>query len=266
MKRLLKSVLKTVLPDREFTRIMSRRSRDHQLQYLNQTGDHEFARKLIAAYGTSVLHGPFQGLIYPEHSLLERIGAPRLLGSYEQELHPIFENLSPSYDLYIDVGAAEGYYAIGMARKSAGGKVYAYETDPREAALGNEMARLNGVQHKVEFRSWCDENQLVALCANRRCFIVSDCEGYEFDLFGSRAVDALRRSDLIIELHERVGFVSRDEISQRFAPTHHLQVISVEPRSLESYPEAKILGTDAERALGDHRPPDQQWLHCRARS
>ncbi len=264
MKTLVKSVARKLLSDRAFTRIMSKRSRNHQLKYLGQTGDLELARKLVDAYGTSVLHGPFRGQVYPKASLLNRAGAPRLLGSYEQELHQIFDKLDSRYELLIDVGAADGYYAVGMARKS-GRSVFAYETDPRESASCGEMARLNGVASQVECLSWCDEDEIVRLCAGHRCFVLSDCEGYEYNLFGSRAVRALDRSDLVIELHDRAGESMLDVLRERFAATHRLEALSVEPRHLEDYPEAAILGSRAEQAIGDHRPSTQQWLYCVAK-
>src|SRR5947209_5143244 len=121
MRQLLKSSLRKVLPERTFTRILSMRSRDFQMQLIKKTGDLEIARILVDAYGTTVLNGPFRGQIYSRASLLNRVSGPRLLGSYEQELHPIFGNLDPSYEAFVDVGAAEGYYAVGMARKSGGG-------------------------------------------------------------------------------------------------------------------------------------------------
>jgi len=265
MKHLLKSVVRKVLSDRTSIRIMSMRSRNYQLKLLRQTDDMELTQKLVDAYGTSVLNGPFRGQIYAKTALLTRLCAPRLLGSYEQELHRIFANLDPSYEAFLDVGAAEGYYVVGMARKSGGGKVFAYETDPRELSSCREIAQLNGVSGQVDFRSWCDENEIVSLCAHRRCFVLSDCEGYELDLFGPRAIDALRRSDLVIELHDHPEVNTREVLWNRFAPTHHLEVLSVELRHIEDYPESKILKERAGQALSDHRPPTQQWLHCLAR-
>ena len=265
MKRLVRLLLRRVLSDRTYTRILSMRSRDHQLRLLRQTGDLQLTRTLVDAYGTSVLNGPFRGQIYPEASLLNRLGAPRLLGCYEQELHRIFANLDPSYEAFMDIGAAEGYYAVGMARKSRAGKVFAYETDPREVSSCREMAQLNGVSGRLEFRSWCDENEIVNLCTNRRCFVLSDCEGYELDLFSTRAVGALRRSDLVIELHDLPKVSMREVLKSRFTPTHHVEVLDVEERRMQDYPQSRILKELAGQALIDQRTPSQQWLHCLAR-
>lgn len=263
MKALLKALLRRTMTDRSYARIMSVRSRNHQIRYLQSTGDSELTRKLVQAYGTSVQGGPFYGLLYPEEALWNRLAAPRLLGSYEQELHSVFNSPGSSYELCLDIGAAEGYYAVGLARTKPV-KVVAYETDPRERYFCEQMARLNEVSDRVELRSWCDEEELVMRCRERRCFVLSDCEGYEHELFTERAIEALRRSDVLIELHDRRGIDMLEVMRNRFRLTHRLQVFGVEARSADQYPECRILGKDAERALVDQRSPDQRWLYCMA--
>lgn len=264
MQSWIKTAARTVLPERAFLRLLSIHSRNHQLKYLRKTGDLDLASKLVESYGTTILRGPFKGLLYPRAALLDRVAAPLLLGSYEQELHPVFENLSPSYDLYIDIGAGAGHYAAGMARRSAGGKVFAYETDPRELAYCREMARLNGLEQRMEFRSWCSPAELIDSCSGRRAFLLSDCEGYEFELFNEEVVKALRSCDLVIELHDRPGVRMANVLPSRFASTHRTILLSVTERAIDDYPESKVLGKDAQRALADHRLPHQQWLYCQA--
>ena len=40
---------------------------------------------------------------------------PKLLGSYEQELQPLLQRLAAqNYSEIVDIGCAEGYYAIGL--------------------------------------------------------------------------------------------------------------------------------------------------------
>src|SRR5438105_426555 len=65
----------------------------------------------------TVLDGPFRGLRYPSASSLHSGLLPKLLGTYEAELHGPIEHLlkSRTYGAVVDVGAAEGYYAVGFA-------------------------------------------------------------------------------------------------------------------------------------------------------
>ena len=85
------------------------------------------ANRLLAASRATVQTGPFAGMKY----VCQSTGAlcPKLLGCYESELHPaIAKAISRQPKNIINVGCAEGYYAIGMAR-AKGGAADTYEAD-----------------------------------------------------------------------------------------------------------------------------------------
>ena len=81
--------VKLVLPDRYWTYLQSVRSRNRQLRWLKAYGVLGLAERFSHANGLIVLHGPFAGMKYPSDSILSRHSVPKLLGSYEQELHGI---------------------------------------------------------------------------------------------------------------------------------------------------------------------------------
>lgn len=65
-----------------------------------------------------VLNGPFKGLKYPFKEAFGSVFTPKIIGTYELELHSIVnEILVSGYKHIIDIGAAEGYYSIGFAKK-----------------------------------------------------------------------------------------------------------------------------------------------------
>lgn len=73
------------------------------------------AAHLERMLGLTVRRGPFAGLRYPSHDAVGSSLWPKLLGSYEAELAPTFEALCATpYRTVVDVGAAEGYYAVGL--------------------------------------------------------------------------------------------------------------------------------------------------------
>jgi hypothetical protein len=80
--------------------------------------------------GKVVLSGPFKGMKYPN---LEAFGSciyPKILGSYERELHDTLNSISNTrYSEIIDVGCAEGYYAVGLSLQHPEARVYAYDID-----------------------------------------------------------------------------------------------------------------------------------------
>src|SRR5687767_8100107 len=62
--------------------------------------------------GSRIWNGPFKGMEYVD-AQTEGALIPRLLGTYECELHPHLERLAgEGLDCVIDVGCAEGYYAV----------------------------------------------------------------------------------------------------------------------------------------------------------
>jgi hypothetical protein len=269
----LKRMAKAVLPTRVLVAIASRRWWKSNRQSVTRSGLLDISRRFVFRHGTTVLHGPFKGLQYPEECARARYTSPNLLGTYEMELHPWFEGLGPNkYERLVDIGASEGYYAVGMALRAAT-PVDVYETEARSRAFCREMAKLNGVSHLVNVRSWCDRKTLRKL-AGRRCLVVSDCEGYEVPLFTQDVVLALARSDLIIELHEGHNQGSlfptdsaRTTLESRFACTHELEIVMFQPRDCSTFPELSFLGQDAARAIGEEgRGANQEWLIATSRS
>ena len=255
-KRHLVQAASVSVPDRIWITIHSRRSRNHQLRHLAKEGFLEIGREFVARHGTTVLHGPFEGMKYPFRAVSTRHAIPRLLGSYELELHPVLESLKRCYRCAIDIGSAEGYYAVGLAMRLRI-PVFAFETDARERALSREMASLNRVDDLVLPSSYCDRLHLAALGAGRS-LILSDCEGYELELFNEEMAAKLRFSDLLIETHgpETVGV-----LAGRFATTHQVSIFASQARSSRDFPEVDFLGERAALAVSEERPT-QSWIWC----
>lgn len=267
MKNTVKKVARQLLPDQFYTKIASIRSRNYQRKFLEKRGLLDITEQMIERYGTSVLHGPFQGMVYPRGALVSRHGTPKLLGSYEKELHGALAEVianADQYDHFVDIGCAEGYYAVGLAKKT-GKQVYAFDTEPRELAFCREMATLNQVTEKIIFRHWCDASYLGALKGNR-CFIISDCEGYEAQLFNSEAVRGVAESDLLIELHNIDGINMSQLISERFKDTHHITMIASEARQPEQYQELDFLGDKAQQSISEYRGHNQLWASLKSKS
>ena len=67
-----------------------------------------------------VSQGPFQGMRYLALAYCSEV-LPKLVGTYECELIPGIEAICQAgCDRIVDIGAAEGYYAVGMALRNPG--------------------------------------------------------------------------------------------------------------------------------------------------
>ncbi len=265
MIRELKRSIKKALPHWIVARISANRWWKFLWKACERNGLHEVSRKLIANNGVVVRWGPFAGLKLPPKAVLASGNCAALVGTYEMEIHPWLEQLVPGqYERILDIGAAEGYYAIGMALRTRS-RVDAFDTASIARRLCRATARVNGVSHLVRVHSFCSRQTLLSL-AGLRCFILSDCEGYEASLFSADVIGALSRSDLIIELHDGLApaGTTRQLLREQFGTTHRVQVVQFRPRDLSSFPDpvlAAMLGADAIRVISEEgRLPDQEWL------
>src|SRR5215218_9023943 len=108
-------------------------------------------RAYVASYGLTVRRGPFSGLRYPPADVANVTTlVPKLMGSYERELHvPMERLLEPRPSIVVNAGCADGYYAVGLARRLPEATVHAFDLEPRWRWICGRLARVNGVSERV---------------------------------------------------------------------------------------------------------------------
>jgi len=215
----------------------------------------------------SVLHGPFKGMVYPEFKSIGSAIAPKVLGSYERELHQILEEICLNdYSEIVDVGCAEGYYAVGLAMRLPKAKVFAFDINDEAIHLCKQMAQLNNVAERLITGSFCDANVLQSIPYTKRALIISDCEGYEKQLFTKDIVPTLATHDLLIEVHDFLDIEISSVIRQRFGSTHSITTIrsidDITKAHTYEYDELRKYSLDVRRRfLGENRPHIMEWLY-----
>lgn len=213
----------------------------------------------------TVLHGPFKGLKYPGLKALCSTIYPKLLGSYESEIGPLVESLcQKDYSAVVDIGCAEGYYAIGFALRIPSAHVYAFDTDTEALALCKEMADLNQVP--VKRGGFCDARTLEKLKLGPKALIISDCEGYEAHLFSKELVRKLSQHDFLIESHDHINIETTRILREVFAETHTIQetesIDDITKAYTYNYPEiASFSLEDKRNFLHEGRPGTMRWLY-----
>jgi hypothetical protein len=223
-------------------------------------------RAFTADHGLKISGGPFAGILYvPQTS--EGALIPRLVGAYEAELHEaIARVLKEGYATVIDVGCAEGYYAVGLATRLPGARVLAFDVDPAAQRLCEDMARLNSVADRVNVYGACDVDRLNRLLP-AGAFLLVDCEGYEKELLRPDRLPALRTCDLLVELHDFVDRTITSTITSRFAATHDITLIRSEERDPALYPAlTRLAPEDRRRALDELRSERMSWALMTAKS
>jgi hypothetical protein len=232
LKSLARSVAETLVSNDTFWIPLSR-SLVRGSQYLCALRDQHEAHATIAKHPPlrdalaqrRVLAGPFKGMNYGSTKALCSALYPKLLGTYEHELAGAFEAaLARNHPLVVDVGAADGYYAVGFAYRQPGTRVIAYDQDPRARAELAKLSELNGVADRIEIRGRCEPDELARLGQPSGLMIV-DCEGFEDAALSPENIAALAGWEFIIETHD--GFVPgvTKRLVSRFEATHRVEVI-----------------------------------------
>jgi hypothetical protein len=220
----------------------------------------------------AVMHGPFRGMRYPRARSSGSTLFPKLVGSYERELHPTIERICRrNYSEVIDVGCAEGYYAVGLAMRIPHATVFAYDTDDVAIAQCREMAELNGVSERVVTSGVCDISTLRTFFFHRTGLVISDCEGFEKTLFSEEVVSHLEGHDVLIETHDFIDIEISSLLRQRFEAHHRVTAIrsvdDIEKAHTYSYDELRSYDLSArEKLLAEGRPAIMEWLLMTPRS
>ena len=213
--------------------------------------------------------GPLRGLRYPPRLVgaSEDVVA-KLLGSYEQELHATLADLvAERPPLVVNIGAGEGYYAVGLARALPDAAVVAYDIDDLRRPWCRQLAAANGVSDRVEVRGECTPQHLEQALAGRRALVLCDREGAEIEVIEPSRTPGLARATVIVETHEWVRNGLAEELERRLAPTHDVSWVQQQPRWRNDHPElAEVPASDYmdhELALTEFRPQPMRWLVAR---
>lgn len=178
-----------------------------------------------ALHKREILAGPFMGMKYGQTKALCSTLHPKLLGTYEHELAAAFDAaLARKPALVVDVGAADGYYAVGFAFRDRSTRVIAYDQDPRARAELAKLAELNGVRDRIEIRGRCEPSELLALKEPAGLMIV-DCEGFEEFILSPANIAHLKGWEFIIETHDGFSPGITRRLADRFAATHRVETI-----------------------------------------
>ncbi len=216
-----------------------------------------------------VRRGPFAGMRYPQAYSHGSTLLPKLMGTYEAELDNTFEAfLGRDYPVVIDVGGAEGYYAVGAAMRWPNARVIAYELQREARAAIDEMASTNGVSDRLEIQAEC----MFADLYGQRALVIVDIEGCEAELLlRAKAKEGFADSDFLIETHDLFRPGVCQKLHDQFAATHDVKVIDAilddERPLFWALPELGNLPFEQQsEIIGERRGGPMQWLVCESRN
>ncbi len=260
----LKVLMRRLLPRCIWARIsdLRLRYRTHRYRVKKERAFNQF----VKYNGLVVLQGPFAGMRYIEDASGSEL-LPKLIGTYESELHSVIDEIiERRYSRIVDVGCAEGYYAVGLAYRCPWAKIEAYDIDDEARQRCHTMATLNDVASSItinkEFTVEClgDSHESSTL-------IVCDCEGAERSLFGDSDSSHWKHCDMLIELHDAINRGTTSAIIGNLALTHNIKLIDSRDPCPDRVPSLWFLSSrfDRQLAISEERFPMQWAWITRAR-
>jgi hypothetical protein len=237
---------------RRFPAMIADRARRYERRFRHQQGVTTAAQRLIEEGGAGVRSGPFAGMLYPPNRIAD-VDTPsaKLLGVYEREIQRAFvDALKCGVSIFVDIGCADGYYAVGMPFASRAVTCYAFDLAASARRLCGEVARLNSVQSRVRIAGRFTAGALDGVDMDG-ALVLCDIEGAEGALFGDPLL--LRRvhnSTVVIEVHEDAHPGMSRDLQRQFVGSHRIERVEQEPRSDD---------------LLEFRPPLLHWLICAPR-
>lgn len=209
-----------------------------------------------------VQNGLFKGMkLMPSEGWHDDNISSMILGCYEQELHDILrkeiERLKtlPSPKI-VNIGCAQGYYAIGLSKLVPNAIVYGIDTSVSSLAIADQAALLNDAKVKLSLG-------LNGEMSNPD-FVFSDCEGAEFEYLDLYTYPGLAGANILFEAHDGINDKPIDLtniIVDRFKDTHVAGLILEGGRNPSEYDILRnINGNLRWLAVSEGRPYMMHWI------
>ena len=149
-------------------------------------------------------YGPFKNMLLMKNARWAKFDLiPQLLGTYEENIvNYIINKREINKELFVEIGAGDGYFVVGFSFSEIFKNVYAFEiSDEGRKIIKNNAIRNNCID-KIEIFKEANYTSLLEI---ERKFsggiILIDIEGAEYDLLNEKILSLLRKFHLIIEMH-----------------------------------------------------------------
>lgn len=215
----------------------------------------------------TVKYGPFAGMKFTHDNWWG--GSDRgamLLGIYEEEVLNSIMTTPKKYNVFIDLGAADGYYSIGSLISRRFKTSYSFEISAKGREIIQKNAILNKVNNKLHIFGEATQDFYSAIPKKDldKAVIVIDIEGGEFSLLSKESFSHLKNSIIFIELHDWFFKDGKNKLTKLMSdakPFFKISTLTTTARDLSKFPELANYA-DSERWLiaSEGRSKLMTWL------
>jgi len=193
----------------------------------------------------------------------------KFLGLYELELQEKINKIQNTKNLkkkyLVNLGAGEGFHLIGLLKKKLFKFGIVFESDEVAKNILKSNLNKNKIKNKVTILDKASsdflQNNILKKINLNQCLFLIDIEGDEFKVLNNNNLNKLKKSILIIEIHD-FYFPSKSLI-KNLNKKFKTQILTTENRNLSKF---KILDNfhDTEKWLlvNEGRPKKMEWVVC----
>ncbi|MEQ5839204.1 hypothetical protein N0A02_07100 [Paraburkholderia acidicola] len=234
------------------------------------------ANRLMDITGGVIQHGPMRGYNLGELATWRVAdNSAKILGLYEQEICELLAELGKTRHTLIDLGAADGFYGVGMVASGCYQRSHCFEIVDESRDNIRKIAASAGVGERVHLHGAATENFMAELQAYHVALadsvVLCDIETHEFDVFTEECLKSLSDAHIIIEIHDFMiadGKAKYEGLLSRAGQHFEIREIKTGARDLSTIPILSDHWTDSDRWLlcSESRAKLMSWLYLRPRS
>ena len=222
--------------------------------------------KVKERYGLEVAFGPFKGMkLSPNAWWSKKNMTAQVLGIYESNVIFELENYAGKFSNFIDIGAADGYYAVGSVFNGMYKNSHAFEINELGRKTILETAKINNCEKQISIYGEANSSKIRDIIKkDGSALVIIDIEGGEFDLLSEDMLNSLRQCVVICELHPFMFSDGANKLSSLVKRCDRSFEISFNHRKIYQFPECDLLDTlpdDARLlAFSEGREAAMQWM------
>ena len=192
-----------------------------------------------------------------------------LLGCYEKEVQQIIYNLSKKNNLkyFINVGAGEGYHAIGVKVANLFENSISFELDKKNRDIIKKNFDLNKIFNGFEIFSNANIDFLKNIEKKiefTKSLFLFDIEGDEFKILDENNLNIIQNSYLIIELHHFYSTENKVEnLTKQLKKYFNISFFKTENRNFSNFEILNKFNDDEKwLMMSESRPCTMKWIIC----